>query len=71
VNQEDDDVPGPLQQVRATICEIAELYALKYADTFPQMGTFVRGIWEMLGEVGMGTRDDQVRTGRLLSMHLG
>lgn len=53
-------MPGPIQKVRATICEIAQLFALKYSDDFPQLGLFVSGVWQMLGTVGMGTRDDQV-----------
>lgn len=58
--QEDDDIPGPIQNIRASICEIAELYALKYTENFPQLGLFVRGVWEMLITIGMGTRDDHV-----------
>ncbi|KAJ9111753.1 hypothetical protein QFC22_006412 [Naganishia vaughanmartiniae] len=60
LGDEDDDVPGPIQKVRATICEIAQLFALKYSDDFPQLGLFVSGVWQMLGTVGMGTRDDQL-----------
>jgi exportin-2 (importin alpha re-exporter) len=57
--QEDDDVGGPIQQIRAAICEIAELYALKYSDSFPQLSMFVEGVWRILSVVGLGTRDDQ------------
>jgi exportin-2 (importin alpha re-exporter) len=46
--------------VRAGICEIAQLYALKYSDAFPQLGLFVEGVWRILSSVGMGTRDDHV-----------
>ncbi|GHJ89066.1 hypothetical protein NliqN6_5468 [Naganishia liquefaciens] len=60
LGDDDDDVPGPIQKVRATICEIAQLFALKYSDDFPQLGLFVSGVWQMLGTVGMGTRDDQL-----------
>ncbi|WVR05966.1 hypothetical protein IAU60_002994 [Kwoniella sp. DSM 27419] len=55
---EDDEAPGPLQKIRASICEIAELYAQKYSDVFTQLGTFVDGVWNMLTRIGMGTRDD-------------
>ncbi|KAI5449860.1 importin-alpha export receptor [Naganishia albida] len=60
LGEDDDDVPGPIQKVRAAICEIAQLFALKYSDDFPQLGMFVSGVWQMLGTVGMGTRDDQL-----------
>ena len=60
IRKEDDDVGGPIQQIRAAICEIAELYALKYSDSFPQLSMFVEGVWRILSAVGLGTRDDQV-----------
>ncbi|OCF31081.1 importin-alpha export receptor [Kwoniella heveanensis BCC8398] len=55
---DDDEAPGPLQKIRASICEIAELYAQKYSDVFTQLGTFVDGVWNMLTRIGTGTRDD-------------
>ncbi|ORY33698.1 Cse1-domain-containing protein [Naematelia encephala] len=55
---DDDETPGPLQKIRASICEIAELYALKYSDAFPQLGSFVNGVWNMLTTIGQGTRED-------------
>ena len=59
--KDDDETPGPLQKIRASICEIAELYAQKYLEEFPQLGSFVNGIWNMLTTVGPGTREDVVR----------
>lgn len=58
--KDDDEAPGPLQKIRASICEIAELYAQKYLDAFPQLGSFVNGVWNMLTTVGPGTREDVV-----------
>nr|ODO02723.1 hypothetical protein L204_01462 [Cryptococcus depauperatus CBS 7855] len=55
---EDDETPGPLQKIRSSICEIAELYAQKYSDVFTQLGSFVDGVWNMLTRVGSGTRED-------------
>ncbi|OCF55372.1 importin-alpha export receptor [Kwoniella mangroviensis CBS 10435] len=55
---EDDEAPGPLQKIRASICEISELYAQKYSDVFTQLGTFIDGVWNMLTRIGAGTRDD-------------
>lgn len=57
---EDDEAPGPLQKIRASICEIAELYAQKYSDVFPQLGNFVSAVWQMLTTIGPQTRDDVV-----------
>jgi exportin-2 (importin alpha re-exporter) len=57
---DDDETPGPLQKIRASICEIAELFANKYSEAFPQLGSFVDGVWKMLTTVGAGTRDDVV-----------
>ena len=58
--QVDDEAPGPLQKIRASICEITELYSQKYLDAFPQLGSFVNGVWNMLTTVGPGTREDVV-----------
>jgi exportin-2 (importin alpha re-exporter) len=58
--QDEDEAPGPLQKIRGAICEITELYALKYADEFPQLQSFVQGVWNMLTTVGPGTREDLV-----------
>lgn len=60
MEQDDDEAPGPLQKIRSSICEIAELYAQKYLDAFPQLGIFVNGVWTMLTTVGPGTREDVV-----------
>jgi exportin-2 (importin alpha re-exporter) len=58
--QDDDDVPGPLEKIRASICEIAELYALKYSEEFKQLGSFVNGVWTMLTTVGPSGKEDLV-----------
>ncbi|WVQ82556.1 hypothetical protein IAT38_004685 [Cryptococcus sp. DSM 104549] len=55
---DDDEAPGPLQKIRSSICEIAELYAQKYSDVFTQLGSFVDGVWNMLTRVGPGARED-------------
>ena len=57
---QDEETPGPLQNIRAAICAIAELFAQKYDDAFPQLGSFVSGVWEMLTTVGPGTGEDLV-----------
>lgn len=59
-DQDDDEAPGPLQKIRASICEIAELYAQKYSDAFTQLGAFVDGVWNMLTILGPGAKEDVV-----------
>lgn len=59
-NQDDDEAPGVLQKIRSAICEIAELYAMKYADAFPQLQSFVSGVWNMTTTLGQGVKEDLV-----------
>ncbi|KAJ1026973.1 hypothetical protein NDA16_002266 [Ustilago loliicola] len=54
----DPDEPCTLQQIRSSICEIAELYAKRYLDAFPQLPTFVQAIWEMLGSCTLSQKYD-------------
>ncbi|PWZ03839.1 putative CSE1-nuclear envelope protein that mediates the nuclear export of importin alpha [Testicularia cyperi] len=54
----DPDEPCPLQDIRSSICEIAELYAKRYLDAFPQLPTFVQAIWEMLGTCNLSQKYD-------------
>lgn len=49
-----------LQKIRSAICEIAELYAMKYADAFPQLQSFVSGVWNMTTTLGQGIKEDLV-----------
>ncbi|CAO1617205.1 unnamed protein product [Jaminaea pallidilutea] len=49
---DDDDKPDDLTNVRAAVCEAAELYAQRYLDVWePQVGGFVQAVWEMLGKL--------------------
>ncbi len=54
----DPDEPCALQEIRSSICEIAELYAKRYLDAFPQLPIFVQGIWEMLGGCTLSQKYD-------------
>jgi len=58
--QDDDEAPGPLQKIRASICEISELFAQKYSEEFTQLGAFVDGVWSMLSAAGPGVGQDVV-----------
>lgn len=49
---DDDDKPDELTDVRAAVCEAAELYAQRYLDVWePQVAGFVQAVWEMLGKL--------------------
>lgn len=49
---DDDDKPDELTNVRAAVCEAAELYAQRYLDAWePQVAGFVQAVWEMLGKL--------------------
>ncbi|SNX87170.1 probable CSE1 - Nuclear envelope protein that mediates the nuclear export of importin alpha [Melanopsichium pennsylvanicum] len=54
----DPDEPCVLQQIRSSICDIAELYAKRYLDAFPQLPSFVQAIWQMLGSCDLGHKYD-------------
>ncbi|SPO23873.1 probable CSE1 - Nuclear envelope protein that mediates the nuclear export of importin alpha [Ustilago trichophora] len=54
----DPDEPCALQEIRSSICEIAELYAKRYLDAFTQLPVFVQGIWEMLGSCTLSQKYD-------------
>lgn len=54
----DPDEPCALQHIRSTICEIAELFANRYLDAFPQLPGFVQAIWEMLGTCNLSAKYD-------------
>lgn len=51
-SDEDDEKPDEITNVRAAICEAAELYAQRYLDAWePQVPGFVQAVWEMLGKL--------------------
>ncbi|KAI9472735.1 importin-alpha export receptor [Coemansia sp. RSA 989] len=55
---EDDEVPGDLEEVKASICEIIELYAQRYEEDFPQLPQFVETVWNMLTTIGPAHKYD-------------
>lgn len=61
-----DDEPevAPLEKIRAAVCEVAELFATRYSDAFPQLPHFVQAVWEMLGTCPKQEKYDVVSRGR-------
>ncbi|KAJ1736097.1 importin-alpha export receptor [Coemansia sp. Benny D160-2] len=57
---DDDDVAGDLEEVKASICEIIELYAQRYEEDFKQLPQFVETVWNMLTTVGKEGKYDGV-----------
>ncbi|KAJ2584660.1 importin-alpha export receptor [Coemansia sp. RSA 1836] len=58
--ESDDDVAGDLEEVKASICEIIELYAQRYEEEFKQLPQFVETVWNMLTTVGAAHKYDGV-----------
>lgn len=58
---DDDDEAGEWEKIRASICEIVELYSQRYQDVFPQMDQFVETVWTMVTSLGPGQKYDIVR----------
>ncbi|EJU01600.1 importin alpha re-exporter [Dacryopinax primogenitus] len=60
LKSDDEDTPGLLQKIPSTICEIAELYAMKYHEEFKELRTFVGAVWELLGKLNKDARNDML-----------
>lgn len=65
--QDDDDEEeesGDLEKIKAEVCEIAQLYSLRYLDAFGEggyLGPFVERTWGLLTKLGAGVKYDVVR----------
>lgn len=55
-----DTEAGLLEKIRASICEVVELYSQRYLDVFPMMGSFAETCWAMLTGLGPQQRYDIV-----------
>lgn len=51
---------GPLEKIRASICEIAELYTQRYLEVFSMMEQFVETTWTLVTGLGSSTKYDIV-----------
>ncbi|KAJ2785075.1 importin-alpha export receptor [Coemansia interrupta] len=58
--ESDDDTPGDLEEVKASICEIIDLYAQRYEEDFKQLPQFVETVWSMLTTVSSSPKYDIV-----------
>lgn len=66
---DDDDEEaeaGDLENIKAEVCEIAQLYALRYLDAFGEggyLGPFVERTWGLLTKLGSSVKYDTVGKG--------
>ena len=44
----DEEEVGPIEKVKASICEIIDMYAIKYEDDFKKLPEFVQIVWNLL-----------------------
>ncbi|KAF9582671.1 importin-alpha export receptor, partial [Lunasporangiospora selenospora] len=55
---EDDDTPGPVLVVKASICEVVELYSKRYEEDFTSLPEFIQTSWSLLTTLGLEPRND-------------
>lgn len=69
-DDDEDEEAGDLEAAKAEICDIAQLYSLRYLDAFGEggyLGPFVEKTWGLLTKLGPAVKYDTVRT-RLVSV---
>ena len=57
---DDDEDETEAERIRASICEIVQLYAQQYTDVFEMMDTFVQSVWNMVTGLPPSKRFDGV-----------
>lgn len=55
---DDDDTPGPILQVKASICEVVELYSKRYEEDFTSLPEFIQTSWALLTTLGLEPKND-------------
>lgn len=62
VDDEDDEdaEAGPLEKIRASICEIAQLYTQNYIEEFTMMEQFVETTWNLVTSLSSSAKYDIV-----------
>ncbi|GBP69393.1 Exportin-2 [Eumeta japonica] len=67
VAQEDDEVPGVMEQLKTEICECATMYAQKYDEEFaPHAPGFATAIWTLLLSTGLEPKYDLLVSNALI-----
>ncbi|GAA6061481.1 hypothetical protein JCM10212_002560 [Sporobolomyces blumeae] len=60
-DDDEEEEAGDLESAKAEICEIAQLYSLRYLDAFGEggyLGPFVEKTWGLLTKLGSGVKYD-------------
>ncbi|KAK9704355.1 importin-alpha export receptor [Basidiobolus ranarum] len=55
---DDEDEAGPLEKIKASICESVELYAHRYEEDFPMLPKFVETVWSLLTVTSLEPKND-------------
>ncbi|KAG0257100.1 importin-alpha export receptor [Actinomortierella ambigua] len=55
---DDEDSPGPILQVKSSICEVVELYSKRYEEDFTNFPEFIQTTWSLLTTLGLESRND-------------
>ncbi|KAG0249785.1 importin-alpha export receptor [Mortierella polycephala] len=55
---EDEDMPGPILIVKASICEVVELYSKRYEEDFTSLPQFIQTSWTLLTTLGLEPKND-------------
>lgn len=70
-DEDEDEEAGDLESAKAEICEIAQLYSLRYLDAFGEggyLGPFVEKTWGLLTKLSPAIKYDTVRLASLKSI---
>ena len=62
-DDDEEEESGDLENIKAEVCEIAQLYSLRYLDAFGEggyLGPFVESTWGLLTKLGPGVKYDVV-----------
>ncbi|KAF9082059.1 importin-alpha export receptor [Mortierella sp. AD031] len=54
----DHDEPGPILQVKASICEVVELFSKRYEEDFTSLPEFIQTSWTLLTTLGLEPKND-------------
>ncbi|KAJ3054316.1 importin-alpha export receptor [Rhizophlyctis rosea] len=58
VDDGDEDEPGVLEKIKTVICEVAHMYASKYAEDFKDLKEFVELVWKLVIGLGPQQKND-------------
>lgn len=60
LESDDEEVPGILENIKSSICEIIQLYAQRYEDVFKPLPEFLGTVWQLLTSTGPERKFDEL-----------